>query len=421
MQAPSRRPWWPPRRARPADAAIALALLALGLLPPLLGSLWWPDEPYPWPGVLLQALASGLVFGRATLPTAAAFALAGVATLELALPTILLPPQPIAVPWLPAALLVAAATIPRTRLRPFWPLAALATLLATEPWHPSTTQLSTGLLLTAAPVLLGRHLLARRALHRARETQAEHQQTQSRLLADQARADQRVRLAGEMHDVLTHRVSLMVLQAGALRMTAPDEATRQAAEDLRSAGCHALDELRDLVGVLRTLPGRSPDGQAAVQAPATALPDLSALVAETVSVGIGVDLVEDGSPVHTSPVVGRTAFRIVQEALANVRKHAPGSQVRVHVRYGADRVWLSIRNSPPAATRPAHGPTAAPVPAQVAAPAGGGGLLGLRQRVALVSGTINAGPRPDGGFSVDAILPAYMPSATHPDMARHAH
>ncbi|MCK2238507.1 MULTISPECIES: histidine kinase [unclassified Crossiella] len=395
------------------DAAAALALLAIGLLPPLLGSLWWPADAYPPAGVLLQAVASVLVFARATTPAVATFGLTGAAVAELALPGLLLPPDLLAVPWLAAALTVAAVTIPRPLQAYWWPLVAAAAVLAARPWQPELAEITTGILLTLVPVLLGRHLLARRALARAESERAERAATESRLLAEQARADQRVRLAGEMHDVLTHRVSLMVLQAGALRMTAPDEATRQAAEDLRAAGCHALDELRDLVGVLRTLPAKSANGEAAVEAPATALPDLSALVAETVSVGIGVDLVQDGSPVHTSPVVGRTAFRIVQEALANVRKHAPGTQVRVQVRYGADRVWLSIRNSaPPRPPTPIH-------LAKSPGPATGGGLLGLRQRVALVSGTINAGPRPDGGFSVDAILPAYMPSGSHADLARH--
>ncbi|MGW0522951.1 sensor histidine kinase [Crossiella sp. NPDC003009] len=411
MQAPSRRPWWPPRRASPADAAAALALLAIGLLPPLLGSLWWPADAYPWPGVLGQAVASLLVLGRSVAPAAVAFGLTGVVLAELAVPGLLLPSNLATVPWPAAALALAAFTVPRDRQRWWWPLAGVAAVLAAQPWRLDLGIAATGLLLTLLPVLLGRHLLARRALARAEADRAGHADTEARLLAEQARAEQRVRLAGEMHDVLTHRVSLMVLQAGALRMTAPDEATRQAAEDLRAAGCHALDELRDLVGVLRTLPAKSANGEAAVEAPATALPDLSALVAETVSVGIGVDLVQDGSPVHTSPVVGRTAFRIVQEALANVRKHAPGSQVRVHVRYGADRVWLSIRNTAPAVARLTTAP---------AGPPAGGGLLGLRQRVALVSGTINAGPRPDGGFSVDAILPAYMPTGSHADLARHA-
>ncbi|GAA2840775.1 sensor histidine kinase [Crossiella cryophila] len=395
------------------DAAAALALLAIGLLPPLLGSLWWPADAYPPAGVLLQAVASVLVFTRATTPALVAFGLTGAALAELAAPGLLLPPDLLAVPWLAAALTVAAVTIPRALQPYWWPLVAAAAVLAARPWHPELAEITTGILLTLVPVLLGRHLLARRSLARAESERAERAATESRLLAEQARADQRVRLAGEMHDVLTHRVSLMVLQAGALRMTAPDEATRQAAEDLRAAGCHALDELRDLVGILRTLPAKSANGEAAVEAPATALPDLTALVAETVSVGIGVDLVQDGSPVHTSPVVGRTAFRIVQEALANVRKHAPGTQVRVQVRYGADRVWLSIRNTaPPRPPTPIHLPKSP-------GPATGGGLLGLRQRVALVSGTINAGPRPDGGFSVDAILPAYMPSGSHADLARH--
>src|ERR1700688_661961 len=83
---------------------------------------------------------------------------------------------------------------------------------------------------------------------------AERAERERYLLAEQARADERVRLAGEMHDVVTHRVSLMVLQAGARGITAADEATRRAAEDLRAAGCQALDELRDLVGILRTAP-----------------------------------------------------------------------------------------------------------------------------------------------------------------------
>ncbi|MBP2472030.1 signal transduction histidine kinase [Crossiella equi] len=389
------------------DAAAAIALLALALLPPLLGSLWWPDVPYPWAGLLTQAAASLLALRRSPVTT---LLLTGAATALLAanalVPGATLPPQLALAPWLAGAVAVAA-TMGTGAL--WWTLAACSVVLSVRPWQPELAALTAGLVVTAAPLLLGRYLLTRRRLHEAEAERALREADDTRQRAAQARAQERVRLAGEMHDVLTHRVSLMVLQAGALRMTAPDDASRQAAEDLRAAGCHALDELRDLVGVLRTLPAKDVNGDAPVEAPATALPDLSALVAETVSVGIGVDLIEDGSPVHTSPVVGRTAFRIVQEALANVRKHAPGTQVRVHVRYGADRVWLSIRNTAPAV----------PQPLAPRAVTSGGGLLGLRQRVALVSGTINAGPRPDGGYSVDAILPAYMPTAT-PDLARHA-
>src|SRR6202035_2716234 len=118
------------------------------------------------------------------------------------------------------------------------------------------------------------------------------------------------RLAGEMHDVVTHRLSMMVLQAGALGITATDEATRRAAEELRAAGVQALDELRDLVGILRT----EPEGD---QPPSAA--GLAALVAESTAVGTPAEIVEEGDPALASPVVGRTAYRIVRAALTNVR------------------------------------------------------------------------------------------------------
>ena len=139
-----------------------------------------------------------------------------------------------------------------------------------------------------------------------------------------------------MHDVVTHRVSLMVLQAGALGITATDEATRQAAEELRAAGVQALDELRDLVGILRTAPEDD-------RAPATS--GLAELVAESTAVGTPAELVEQGDPALASPVVGRTAYRIVREALTNVRKHAPGAHVIVRVSYGESQVRLSVRNT----------------------------------------------------------------------------
>ena len=175
---------------------------------------------------------------------------------------------------------------------------------------------------------------------------AERAERERYLLAEQARTEERARLAGEMHDVVTHRVSLMVLQAGALRMTAPDEATRQAAEELRAAGCQALDELRDLVGILRA----APDGG---EMPST--PGLAALVAESVKVGTPAELVEDGDPALASPVVGRTVYRIVRESLTNVRKHAPGTRVTVQVSYGPSQLRLTIRNTPPGQAEDASG------------------------------------------------------------------
>jgi signal transduction histidine kinase len=193
----------------------------------------------------------------------------------------------------------------------------------------------------------------------------------------------------------------MVLQAGALRMTAKDEATRQAAEELRAAGCQALDELRDLVGILRA----APDGD---EAPSAA--DFAALVAESTAVGTPVQLTEDGDRALASPLVSRIAYRVVREALTNVRKHAPGAQVTVRVGYDPAQLRLSVRNGPPPSR---NGSSAAPVLADpVLAGTGSGlGLASLRQRIELVQGTLRAGPEPDGGFGVEVVLPAYVPTA----------
>ena len=147
----------------------------------------------------------------------------------------------------------------------------ILTIIVARPWQPSATVIAIGVFRTAVGPLLALYFTARRRLVQALTERAERAEREQHLLAEQARTEERTRLAGEMHDVVTHRVSLMVLQAGALRMTAPDEATRQAAENLRVAGVQALDELRDLVGILRT----EPEGD---EAPSAA--DFAALVAE---------------------------------------------------------------------------------------------------------------------------------------------
>ena len=173
-----------------------------------------------------------------------------------------------------------------------------------------------------------------------------------------------------MHDVVTHRVSLMVLQVGALRVTAPDEPTRKAAEELRAAGCLALDELRDLVGVLRT----TSDGDRTPQEAHPSTAELATLAAESTAVGLPTELVEDGDPQLASPVVGRTVYRIVQEALTNARKHAPGARVTVQVRYNPANVRVTIRSTPP--TQPAD--------AGLVGTGSGMGLVALRKRIELV-------------------------------------
>lgn len=263
--------------------------------------------------------------------------------------------------------------------------------------------------LLAGGALLGLYVAARRRVVQGLTERTERAERERHLLAEQARADERARLAAEMHDVVAHRVTLMVLQAGALRVRAPDEPTRAAAEELRGTGCQALDELRDVIGLLRRTAegGDAPSGDASAPGP---LPDLSTLIEESASVGVPVELAEEGDPPLASPVAGRTAYRVVQEALTNVRKHAPGARVRVEAHYRVDGVRLTVRNTAPTGA----------VDADLAGSGSGAGLAGLRERVEVIGGTFRAERDPDGGFTVDASLPAFVPTAAAPVPAPRA-
>lgn len=213
------------------------------------------------------------------------------------------------------------------------------------------------------------------------------------VLVKQARAEERVRLAGEMHDVVTHRINLMVLQAGALRVSSSDPSVRTAAEELRTAGTHALEELRDLVGVLRSGPSAPLQAQPSEES-------LSDLVGASVAAGVNVSLTEYGDTSQVAPTVWRTLFRVVQESLTNAAKHAPGGSVTVDVRYAPDSVEAVVRNTP--GTRPRDADVVG----------AGSGLDGLRERVGMVGGTFSAEPTPDGGFEVRASLSPYVPTST---------
>jgi signal transduction histidine kinase len=393
---------WKSRRELLFDLAVALSFVALDTTLTLIGGSWWPVHPdgLAWALLVAQAVACLSLVVRRRAPILVVGLLAGF-TLAV---TLLISPAGLLVPahdgnlWAPFATVLAAYAPVQSctsRRRAFIAVAVL-TIVVARPWQPSATIITIGVLRTAVGPLLAMYFDARRRLVQALRERAERAEREQHLLAEQARAEERARLAGEMHDVVTHRVSLMVLQAGALRMTAPDEPTRQAAEELRAAGCRALDELRDLVGILRT----SQDGE---DAPEEAHPEtsgLEALVAESTAVGLPAELIEDGDPRLASPVVGRTAYRIVQEALTNVRKHAPGARATVRVRYDPAQVRVEVDNTAP--TRPAD--------AVLVGTGSGIGIASLRQRVELVGGSLHAGPAAGGGFRVEATLPAYVPT-----------
>jgi len=380
------------------DIAVAIFFVLLDTGTTLVGATWWPAHPdaLAWVLLGLQAVccASLVVRRRAPLTVVAILSAFTLLVALLASPAGLLTPANPGNVWAPFATVLAAygpVFYLRDRRLTFLALTVLTVVVA-RPWAASLTVISIAVLRTAIGPLLALYFGARQRLVRALTERAERAERERHLLAEQARAQERARLAGEMHDVVTHRVSLMVLQAGALQMTATDEATRQAAEELRAAGCQALDELRDLVGILRTTPEEDDESPGP--------PDFAALVAESAAVGTPAELVQSGDPALASPVVGRTAYRVVREGLTNVRKHAPGAHVTVRLSYGEAQVLVTVRNTQ------AAGP-----PSALAGTGSGLGIAGLRQRIDLVHGTLQAGSTPDGGFCLAATLPAYVPTA----------
>jgi signal transduction histidine kinase len=279
-----------------------------------------------------------------------------------------------------------------------WPVRILAAVVGavalTRLWTlPDVENFLGGLASTAFAVLLpgaiGAYVRTRAELLTALTERAERAEAERELLAREAIITERTRIAREMHDAVGHRVSLMVLQAGAIEMAAADRArVEQLACQVQVAGRQALDELRQAVGVLR-------DGEddGAPVTPQPGLDDLERLVKECRAAGMTVELTRP--PAEAAPVdavVSRAAYRIVQEALTNAGKHAPGAPVAVGVERTPERLVVRILNGAPGEPSRATG--------------GGFGLVGLRERVRTLDGTLRAEPRLDGGFLVEAVLPA---------------
>ena len=394
---------WLGRHPLVLDALIALAFVLIDAGNTLGGGSWWPAHPatLAWSMLGCQALADLALVARRRAPMVVIAVLAGF-TLGLSLmisPAGVLTPAHAGTVWAPYGTVLAAYGPFYFRKSPRAAYGAVGTLtlIVCRAWEPSLAVITIGVLRTAVGPLLALYFTARHIMVQALRDRAARAERESHLLAEQARADERARLAGEMHDVVTHRLSLMVLQAGALGVSAADEATRCAAEELRAAGCQALDELRDLVGILRAAPGN--DEMPSAQG-------LAELVAESTAVGTPAELVERGDPSLVSPVVTRTLHRIVREALTNVRKHAAGASTVVQISYGSSQVTVTVRNAPASTTA-----CTAPIAGDLASTGSGLGIASLRQRTELVRGTLLAGPTPDGGFCLEATLPSYVPTA----------
>ncbi|MBD0710740.1 MULTISPECIES: sensor histidine kinase [unclassified Streptomyces] len=297
-------------------------------------------------------------------------------------------------------------------------------------WYVPVVALFMTLGLNAPPLLFGLYIGARRRLMESLRERADSLEQELSLLADRAeeraqwaRQEERTRIAREMHDVVAHRVSLMVVHAAALQAVAlkdPQKAVRNAAL-VGDMGRQALTELREMLGVLRegsSSLAAAPAVSAAPEAPASVplaavgraaaaaaeaaaedgpcLDSLDALCEQSRLAGAAVEFLVIGVVRAHPPEVERTAYRVVQEALTNVHKHAAGSAVVVRLAHREAEVAMQVENGPC--------PSDAGTP-DVRLPSGGNGLVGMRERVLRLGGVFVSGPTDEGGFRVSAVLP----------------
>ncbi len=370
-------------RDRVIDGVLVLLAAVLGAVS--LASVWAGRDAWSlWLDVGLGSVACAALAFRRQHPTAVAVLalaattvspLAGFAAL-IALFNAAVRSSPRALAWIFALSLVSNAIYPL--LYPdadtggYWGTMALCVLVM-------SVAIGWGLFARAR-----RELVA--SLHeRARRLEAEQQ-----LRVEQARDAERRRIAREMHDVLGHRLSLLSLHAGALefRRDASPEEVAEAAGVIRASGQAALEELRAVIGLLR----EQEDG-ASPEAPQPTLAEIPALLDESRAAGMDVRLDERAATDAVPSAVGRAAFRVLQEALTNARKHAPGAPVTV-----------SLNPGPPLVLEVVSGP-APELLDDEPVPGAGLGLVGLAERVALADGSLDHGEDHAGRFVVRATLP----------------
>jgi signal transduction histidine kinase len=234
---------------------------------------------------------------------------------------------------------------------------------------------------------LGLYVGTRRASLAALQERAERLDRERELLAERAVAEERVRIAQELHDVVAHNVSLIVVQAQALGATVPDDRVAEATAGIADLGRRAMTEMHRTLKLLR-----ANEDEAAQRAPQPGLADLDQLLERSRAAGLRVDLAVEGEPRPLPSTVDLSAFRILQEALTNVIKHAGRADTTVVLGYRADALELTVSDRGDGEPAPAATP-------------GGHGLIGMRERAALFGGTLTVGPRAGHGFEVRAVLP----------------
>jgi len=245
----------------------------------------------------------------------------------------------------------------------------------------------------ALPWLLGAAIRSLRQRHRELADKADELRREREDNARAAVFAERVRIARELHDVVAHHVSVMGIQAAGARAVMerqPDKAA-QALSSIEASSRQAVAELHHLLGFLRA------EGDADALAPQPGLDQLGDLVAEVSEAELTVDLAIDGDPRPLAPTLEVSAYRIIQEALTNTRKHSGATSATVRVSYRPASLEIEVLDNGPGEAE------------QPAASVAGHGLIGMRERATLHGGHLRAGPRPDGGFAVHATFPLNGP------------
>jgi len=367
------------RQPRPLDLALGAGFAAFALTEEYVVGMpgrWWPYA---------LALCTALVVARRTAP------LLAMAVNSVAACSVFYDAEPVSYRlWQLVAMIISAYTVGqlfpppqagrRDRLRGVAG-AALVLLTALLYWENDRTDALAAFFFTTAPYALGAVVAAQtRRLADAASVRAAIRERQAR----EAVTEERVRIARELHDMVAHSVTVMVIQAGAVRrrLDAGLGVDPQVLRGIEEAGREAVGELSRTLGLLR--------GDAADTAPPVGLERLDDLAAQVREAGLKVRVERTGPAIALPPAVDLSAYRIIQEALTNVLKHAGATTATVTVAPEDAGVRLTVVNDGPVA----------------AAPGGGGqGLIGMRERVALFGGTLAAGPRDGGGFEVRAWLP----------------
>lgn len=265
-------------------------------------------------------------------------------------------------------------------------LGGLAILVYNDPTEGAGGLLATGVLFILV-WLVGYALRERAEQAEAAEQRAAQAERDRDAAARVAVAEERARIARELHDVVAHAVSVMVLQVGAVRhrMSDADPDDREALRNVEAAGRTALADMRRLLGALRR------EDEEAERVPHPGLGELERLLDDVRGAGLQVLLTVRGEPVALPPGLDLSAYRIVQEALTNTLKHASASRAEVTVRYGPGEIEIEVRDDGrgPAGDEPGHGH----------------GLVGIRERVKVFGGEMSTGRSPSGGYVLHARLP----------------